>query len=517
MDPVDREEDLPPRDEVELVGSAFQAVADAFIVYDLTGKPLVWNGAYNRMVNCSDEEIRARMAWDFHPPEDVEFVAGTFLEVIESGEPSYIEAGVKTRTGRVIPCGLTGSALKNGHGETIALCGVGRDLTQQKRAEAIYGMVLRSTLEGFCVLDLDGTMLEVNDAYCEMLGYSREEILGIDIADVEVNESPSEVKEHVQRILATGHDRFETRHRRKDGGIMDVEVSVSFKDVDHGRFYSFTRDITQRKRIEAELREHRDNLQGLVRERTRELEELNAQLVHEITERGLAEKELRRVNQELEEYAQTVSHEIRTPLSGIFLALEYLERLAGTMSPGGLDQEMAGIVQSAKSAVSTTEGQVDRLLKLARAGQVPEEVGPVDISSVVQGVLCDLQEEAVRANATFDVRGDLGSIRADTLHVQQVFSNLIANAIRHNSGGDPEIRVSRLDGPGHRFMVRDSGIGLPEELTGNLSDPVTLGKRVKAGLGLAIVGKIVRVYNGSLKAYNDGGACFEFVLYDYQR
>jgi PAS domain S-box-containing protein len=517
MDSPDPDGGLFPRGEVELIGSAFQAVADAFIVYDLSGKPLVWNRAYNRLVDYSDEEIRERMAWDFHPGEDVEFVARAFYEVIESGQPTYIEAGVKTRTGEVIPCMLSGSALKNADGETVALCGVGRDLSQQKRAEAVYGIVLRSALDGFCVNSLDGTLLEINDAYCEMLGYSREEILGMNIADVEVNMTPPEIEEHIGRIMTTGHDRFETRHRGKDGCLIDIEASVSFENVDGGRLYSFIRDITERKRIEAELREHRDNLRGLVKERTRELEELNAQLLHEIAERELAEKELRRVNEELETYAQTVSHEIRTPLSGIFLALEYLERLAGTMSPGGLDSEMTSIVESAKRAVSTTESHVDRLLKLARAGQLPEEVDQVDISSVVQGVLYDLQEEVERTGATITVSDDLGVIRADPLHIQQVFSNLLVNALRHSGSPSPLVEVSRLEAPGHGFLVRDNGGGLPHGLTGDLSDPITIEKEVKSGLGLAIVGKIVRVYNGSLTAYNDGGACFEFVLYDYQR
>ena len=507
-------------DEVELIRSAFQAVPDALIIYDLVGKPLAWNPAYRLLVECDDDEIRRRMAWDFHPPEDVEFVSRTFMKVLETGEPSYIEAGVKTGTGRVIPCWLSGSALRNGRGETIGLCGVGRDLTVQKRAEAIYGIVLRSAMDGFCVNGMDGTLLEINDSYCEMLGYTREEILGLKKTDVEVSMTEREIEEHMVNIMRSGHDRFETRHRRKDGGIIDVEASVTYKDIDGGRLYSFIRDVTERKNIEAEILAHRNNLEDLVRERTRELEELNARLLREVAEREIVERELRRVNEELEDYTRMVSHELRTPLSGILLALEYLERLAGTMSIEGLDKEMASIVESAKKAVAATESQVDRLLTLARAGQVPAEVVEVDVALVVEDICGDLAQEVSRKGVTVTAGGDLGTVRADPLHIRLVFSNLLSNALKYCVNPEPVIEISLLDilpDGGKKYLFRDNGTGLPGDLSGDLSDPRALKREVKSGLGLAIVTKIVRIYNGSLFAYNDGGACFEISLHEYER
>jgi two-component system, sensor histidine kinase and response regulator len=132
--------------------------------------------------------------------------------------------------------------------------GVLQEITEQKRAQIEYQAILNATMDGFWVNDLEGHFLEVNDAYCAMIGYRREELLNLRIPDVEAVENPADTRAHIDKILASGHDRFETRHRRRDGEIIDVEVSVSLLPVNGGRLVVFLRDISERKRIEAELR-----------------------------------------------------------------------------------------------------------------------------------------------------------------------------------------------------------------------------------------------------------------------
>ena len=504
-----------PLSEIDLIRSAFKAVPDAFILYNLQGKPLVWNQAYCRLVECSDEEIRQMMAWDFHPEQDVGHVATAFSRVLESGEPAYIEVNVLTGRGSLVPCGLSGSVLKNGRGDVVGLCGIGRDLTAVKRAEALYEVVMHSSTEGFTLGAADGTFLETNDRFLEMLGLDPAGQRPGNISEVEVSRSREEILEHTGHIISTGGDRFDTQLRKDDGSVIDVDISVTYRDIDGGRLYSFVRDVTRRNQIEEELRQHRDNLEGLVKRRTRELEALNARLRREIAIRKLAEDELRRVNEELEDYAKVVSHELRTPLSGILLALEYLERLATSMSPGAMDQEMSSIVESAKSAVSTTERQVDRLLKLARAGQVPFDVRDVDVGELVRDLLRSMENDLEEKGALCEYDSGLGAVRADPLHLQLIFSNLISNAIKYCDNPAPSVEVRLVDDSpvsGKRYLVRDNGSGLPPGLTGNLDGITVLAK---TGLGMPIVGKIVKVYGGTIEAYNDGGACIEFVLHDY--
>jgi len=91
----------------------------------------------------------------------------------------------------------------------------------------------------------------VNEAYCRMLGYTRDELLAMTVKDVERNESAQDIDARTARISRTGYDLFETKHMRKDGSLIDLEVTVSrFRDED--TFFSFGRDITDRKKAEAE-------------------------------------------------------------------------------------------------------------------------------------------------------------------------------------------------------------------------------------------------------------------------
>jgi len=280
------------------------------------------------------------------------------------------------------------------------------------------------------------------------------------------------------------------------------------------------RDITERKAAEAELSKHPENLEELVRERTAELEKLNDRLRVEISERAMAEKELLRLNEELGAYARTVSHELRTPLAGIWLALEYLERISSELSVEQFEEEARDTVLKAKATVKKADEQVKRLLELAEAGQVPTEVSEVEVSSVVSGILSDIEEELSRSGSTVMLKGDLGRIKANPTHIHQIFSNLIVNAVRHCDCEDPQILVALLGegaDTGHRYLVRDNGSGIPPDLLGRLFIPFVKREGGGSGTGLAIVEKIVKIYNGSIRAYNDNGACFEFVLHDYQR
>jgi PAS domain S-box-containing protein len=123
--------------------------------------------------------------------------------------------------------------------------------------------VLQSGLDGFYLVDPRGRFLQVNDAYCAMSGYSREELLRMCVADVEASESAQDVAAHIQNIISRGRDRFESRHRRKDGQIIDVETSVNFQNYDGGRFFCFLRNVTDHKRAEQALRESEERYRRL--------------------------------------------------------------------------------------------------------------------------------------------------------------------------------------------------------------------------------------------------------------
>ena len=118
-----------------------------------------------------------------------------------------------------------------------------------------YQIMLRTLMDGFWIVDSQGRFLEVNDTYCCLTGYSRQELLSMSIPDVEASERQEETARHIQSVIQNGADRFETRHRCKDGRIVRLEVSVSYSSSNGGRMYVFFQDITERKQAEEEVRD----------------------------------------------------------------------------------------------------------------------------------------------------------------------------------------------------------------------------------------------------------------------
>jgi PAS domain S-box-containing protein len=135
-----------------------------------------------------------------------------------------------------------------------------QDITDRKRAEETLrnrerylNAILQTTADGFWVIGAEGRVIEVNEAYCNMSGYSRAEILGMSIVDLDMNETPTQTAERTQRVIANGFELFETRHRRKDGSAMPVEISSTWMDEDGGRFVCFCRDLTERRQREERI------------------------------------------------------------------------------------------------------------------------------------------------------------------------------------------------------------------------------------------------------------------------
>jgi PAS domain S-box-containing protein len=136
------------------------------------------------------------------------------------------------------------------------------DITTRRSAEEALkeslhynpAIVLETAMDGFWLTDTQGRLLEVNEAYCRMSGYRSAELLSMRISDLEAIEGDEDIAKHREKLVLCGEDRFETKHRRKDGSIFDVEISIQYLKIKDGRFVSFLRDITERKRAEEELR-----------------------------------------------------------------------------------------------------------------------------------------------------------------------------------------------------------------------------------------------------------------------
>lgn len=138
--------------------------------------------------------------------------------------------------------------------------GILQDITERKQAEAAIlarerylHTILQTTVDGFWVVNREGVLCEVNEAYCAMSGFTREESLGQRISQIDALETAEDTAARMQRIITKGFEVFETAHRRKDGRLLPVEVSVSYLPDHGGQFICFSRDLTRRKRQEQRI------------------------------------------------------------------------------------------------------------------------------------------------------------------------------------------------------------------------------------------------------------------------
>lgn len=139
-----------------------------------------------------------------------------------------------------------------------------------RESYAAVQSILETTLDGFWHTDLQGRLLDVNPSYCQISGYTRDELLGLRISDLEAIESPGDTAERMERLIRTGRDQFETRHRRKDGSLWRVEVSTTFNaHLSTPSCFVFSRDITERKRLQ-------QSILDIERQRFEQLDKLTA-------------------------------------------------------------------------------------------------------------------------------------------------------------------------------------------------------------------------------------------------
>lgn len=217
---------------------------------------------------------RRRFA-EFLALEDNDFWNRHFMAARQHEGKLTCELGILRGDGSRMDVQIDSLRLARDGGEPVVRLAL-TDITERKRAEAALRAseaqrrlleqqkIIQTSLDGFWVARVkDARILEANEAFCNMVGYSRAELLTMCISELEADESPDEIAAHIKKVMAIGYDRFETRHRHKQGHLIDLEVSVSYSESDGGVNFVFVRDITERKRMEKSLVSRERELRAL--------------------------------------------------------------------------------------------------------------------------------------------------------------------------------------------------------------------------------------------------------------
>ncbi len=235
----------------EMYRMLFENACDAIFVADLEGNFIAVNQAACDHVGYAREELLRMRPEQINGRGSSEKVAERLARIRKDGECTF-EAVHAHRDGRQIPVEMHMRVIEHG-GQRIIL-NICRNIASRKQGEIEYRKIIQATGDGYWMVNAqDARIIDVNDTFCNMVGYSREELLSMHVSDLEAVESPEETAAHLRKVVETGHDLFETRHRRKDGHLVELEVSVSYAGIRGGVIFVFVRDISERKRQEAEL------------------------------------------------------------------------------------------------------------------------------------------------------------------------------------------------------------------------------------------------------------------------
>jgi len=233
---------------------AFNNAPDGMLLANAESKKLrMGNAAVCEMLGYTEQELVRLGVADIHPAEDLPFVISQFEKQARGEILVATDIPVKRKDGSVFYADVSSSLIMLS-GRSY-LMGIFRDVTDRRNTCDRNEIILKTCTDGFWLTDTDGQILEVNEAYCRMSGYSRDELLTMSIKDVESVETPQEITEHIRKIVHRGTHRFRSGQRRKNGAIINLDINTHYLDLEGGRIFAFFRDITEQTKAEEALQE----------------------------------------------------------------------------------------------------------------------------------------------------------------------------------------------------------------------------------------------------------------------
>jgi PAS domain S-box-containing protein len=243
---------------------------DIILKLDRDGKILFIN---RTVAGFTVEETIGKTVYEYIRPEHRDKIRESIKHIFKTGDVVSFEF-MGTGPGGVLSWYSTRLGPIRVDGEIVAVTQFSTDISDRKRAEEAFRrqalrneVILKTSLDAFVMFDIEGRILEVNDSTSRMYGYPSERLVGMSIVDFElIYDTHEKFRARAEQIMEKKFDRFETKHRCKDGRILDVEASVNYVNMGEGFFFCFLRDITERKRAEDALAREKEKFRILVEE-----------------------------------------------------------------------------------------------------------------------------------------------------------------------------------------------------------------------------------------------------------
>lgn len=399
-------------------------------------------------------------------------------------ETSNYELMMELPEGRKIPVAITAAPVRNADGQIVAAISTWSDISRIKKTEEMLRQkidALRLNESKFqsifqnapfamtlSALD-DGAIVEVNDAWCRLMEYDREEVIGKLPQELDL-ESVLTISEHLQNALEQDgylrHHELETRSKSGKALVLSCSIeAVIIRDTPY--LVNSIENITEQKRAEKALQQYA--------------------------------RELERSNHDLQEFAFVASHDLQEPLRKIEAFSDIL--LEETNS---LNERQTDLLNRLQKSAVRMRGMVTGLLQLSRLTTEAQPFQEVDLNRSVREVLYDLDRRIQLCGAIMET-GELPVIEADPLQIHLLLQNLIANALKFQPpGAAPYVRVYATQPNDYsvNLIVKDNGIGFDAEHVEHIFQPfrrfVNRRDYEGSGMGLAICRKIAERHGGKI-------------------